>query len=240
MKALKEILIKNEWFTRQEIEKLFTSEIQECINECTRPNQSDIFNAFDGLRPQDVKVLIIGQDPYPDEAKAHGLAFSYNNGEIPAEDSLLNIFRKISEDVGIDNSYTNLSVWKKQGVLLLNTALTFAPNNQDFHIKAWHNFVNHVISKLLEVKTKNKQPLVVMLWGDKANKLEVLAYKKANIEWIIKKNSHLLKSCVLPIRQIIIRLVRSLFVMAKFLLLRLLISDLSKNATSFYRHIMLM
>ena len=155
MKALKEILIKNEWFTRQEIEKLFTSEIQECINECTRPNQSDIFNAFDGLRPQDVKVLIIGQDPYPDEAKAHGLAFSYNNGEIPAEDSLLNIFRKISEDVGIDNSYTNLSVWKKQGVLLLNTALTFAPNNQDFHIKAWHNFVNHVISKLLEVKTKD-------------------------------------------------------------------------------------
>lgn len=94
MKALKEILIKNEWFTRQEIENLFTSEIQECINECTRPNQSDIFNAFDGLRPQDVKVLIIGQDPYPDEAKAHGLAFSYNNGEIPAEDSLLNIFRK--------------------------------------------------------------------------------------------------------------------------------------------------
>ena len=177
MKALKEILIKNEWFTRQEIENLFTSEIQECINECTRPNQSDIFNAFDGLRPQDVKVLIIGQDPYPDEAKAHGLAFSYNNGEIPAEDSLLNIFRKISEDVGIDNSYTNLSAWKKQGVLLLNTALTFAPNNQDFHIKAWHNFVNHVISKLLEVKTTNKQPLVVMLWGAKANEIKSLAYK---------------------------------------------------------------
>lgn len=177
MKALKEILIKNEWFTRQEIEKLFTSEIQECINECTRPNQSDIFNAFDGLSPQDVKVLIIGQDPYPDEAKAHGLAFSYNNGEIPAEDSLLNIFRKISEDVGIDNSYTNLSAWKKQGVLLLNTALTFAPNNQDFHIKAWHNFVNHVISKLLEVKTTNKQPLVVMLWGAKANEIKSLAYK---------------------------------------------------------------
>ena len=178
MEALKEILIKNEWFTRQEIEKLFTSEIQECINECTRPNQSDIFNAFDGLRPRGVKVLIIGQDPYPDEAKAHGLAFSYNNGEIPAEDSLLNIFRKIKEDVGIDNSYTNLSAWKKQGVLLLNTALTFAPDNQDFHINAWRNFVNQVISKLLKVKTENKQPLVVMLWGDKANKLEVLAYKK--------------------------------------------------------------
>ena len=177
MEALKEILIKNEWFTRQEIEKLFTSEIQECINECTRPNQSDIFNAFDGLRPRGVKVLIIGQDPYPDEAKAHGLAFSYNNGEIPAEDSLLNIFRKIKEDVGIDNSYTNLSAWKKQGVLLLNTALTFAPDNQDFHINAWRNFVNQVISKLLKVKTENKQPLVVMLWGAKANEIKSLAYK---------------------------------------------------------------
>lgn len=114
MEALKKILIKNEWFTRQEVQELFTSEIQKCINECARPSQGDIFNAFDGLRPQDVKVLIIGQDPYPDEAKAHGLAFSYNNGEIPAEDSLLNIFRKIKEDVGIDNSYTNLSAGKSR------------------------------------------------------------------------------------------------------------------------------
>ena len=177
MEALKEILIMNDWFTRQEVEEIFTPEIQKCINECTRPSRGDIFNAFDGLNPQDVKVLIIGQDPYPDEKKAHGLAFSYNNGEIPAEDSLLNIFRKIKEDVGIDNSYTNLSAWKKQGVLLLNTALTFAPDNQDFHINAWRNFVNQVISKLLKVKTENKQPLVVMLWGAKANEIKSLAYK---------------------------------------------------------------
>lgn len=127
MEALKEILIDNEWFTRQEVEELFTSEIQKCINECTRPNQSDIFNAFEDLKPQNVKVLIIGQDPYPDEAKAHGLAFSYKGGKISADDSLRNIFHKIKEDVGIDNSYTNLSAWKEQGVLLLNTALTFAP-----------------------------------------------------------------------------------------------------------------
>ena len=119
MEALKEILIDNEWFTRQEVEELFTSEIQKCINECTRPNQSDIFNAFEGLKPQDVKVLIIGQDPYPDEAKAHGLAFSYKDGKISADDSLRNIFYKIKEDVGIDNSFTNLSAWKEQGVLLL-------------------------------------------------------------------------------------------------------------------------
>lgn len=178
MKALKEILIKNEWFTRQEIEKLFTSEIQKCINECTRPNQSDIFNAFERLKLQDVKVLIIGQDPYPDEAKAHGLAFSYKDGKLSAEDSIRNIFYKIKEDVGIDNSYTNLSAWKEQGVLLLNTALTFAgKSNQKFHIKTWKQLINLAISKLLEVKTATKQPLVVMLWGGKANKLRTLAFK---------------------------------------------------------------
>lgn len=189
MEALKEILIDNEWFTRQEVEELFTSEIQKCINECTRPNQSDIFNAFEGLKPQDVKVLIIGQDPYPDEAKAHGLAFSYKDGKISADDSLRNIFYKIKEDVGIDNSFTNLSAWKEQGVLLLNTALTFAgESNQEFHIKTWNQLINSAISKLLEVKTTTKQPLVVMLWGDKANKLQVLAYKSNEYD-----NSSLIK-----------------------------------------------
>ncbi len=183
MEALKEILIDNEWFTRQEVEELFTSDVQKCINECTRPNQSDIFNAFDGLKPQDVKVLIIGQDPYPDETKAHGLAFSYKDGKISADDSLRNIFYKIKDDVGIDNSFTNLSTWKEQGVLLLNTALTFAgKSNQEFHIKTWNQLINSVISKLLEVKIAVKQPLVVMLWGDKANKLQALAYKSNEYE----------------------------------------------------------
>lgn len=89
MEALKEILFKNEWFTKQEVEETFTPDVVKCIDECTRPKQDEIFNAFEGLKPQDVKVLIIGQDPYPDEAKAHGLAFSYRDGSIPADDSLI-------------------------------------------------------------------------------------------------------------------------------------------------------
>ena len=182
MEALKEILVKNEWFTEQEVEETFTPDIMKCIDECTRPRQDEIFNAFEGLKPQDVKVLIIGQDPYPDEAKAHGLAFSYRDGSIPADDSLRNIFHKIKDDLGIDNTHTNLSAWKEQGVLLLNTALTFAPNNQDFHIKAWKDFINQVISKLLKVKTEYKQPLVIMLWGAKANELKTLAYKEIKQE----------------------------------------------------------
>lgn len=166
------------WFSVKELDELLTADVKSCIDNCKRPSKDDIFNAFDGLKPEDVKVLIIGQDPYPDEAKAHGLAFSYKNGEIPASDSLKNIFDKIKEDLQIDNSYANLSAWKEQGVLLLNTALTFAgENNRDFHLKSWDKFVNQVISKLLEVKTETNQPLVVMLWGGKANELKPLAYK---------------------------------------------------------------
>ena len=63
MEALKEILVKNEWFTEQEVEEIFTPDIVKCIDECTRPRQDEVFNAFDGLKPQDFKVLIIGQDP---------------------------------------------------------------------------------------------------------------------------------------------------------------------------------
>lgn len=193
MNKLKEFLSNNEWFSKQEIEKLFTNEVIKCINECERPSKDNIFNVFVGLKPQDVKVLIIGQDPYPDIEKAHGLAFSYQNGKMPAEDSLKNIFQKLKTDLGIDKTCTNLSTWKEQGVLLLNTALTFASNNQDFHIKAWHNFINQVVLKLLETSTNNKQPLVIMLWGRKANELKILAYKGQEQEFEFNQKYPLVK-----------------------------------------------
>ncbi len=123
----------------------------------------------------------------------NGLAFSYRDGSIPADDSLRNIFHKIKDDLGIDNTHTNLSAWKEQGVLLLNTALTFAPNNQDFHIKAWQDFINQVISKLLKVKTEYKQPLVIMLWGRKANEIKTLAYKGKEQELVFNQQYPLIK-----------------------------------------------
>lgn len=184
MEVLKKILIDNQWFTRQEVEELFTSEIQKCINECTRPSQSEIFNAFEGLKPQDVKVLIIGQDPYPDEAKAHGLAFSYKNESMPADDSLNNIFEKIESELKIKNKCTNLTSWKKQGVLLLNTALTYTKEeSSDKYIKLWQPFVSQIINKLLS--TKN--PLVIMLWGRAANEIKQFAYKGKTKEEIYTK-----------------------------------------------------
>lgn len=169
MEALKEILIKNEWFTKQEVEETFTSDVVKCIDECTRPRQDEIFNAFDGLKPQDVKVLIIGQDPYPTEGRADGLAFSFGDNK-PAKDSLKNIFDKIKSELNIDNKNTNLKCWRDRGVLLLNTALTYKKGNQDYHITSWSNFVDHIISKLLQNRTPDN-PLVIMLWGGQANLL---------------------------------------------------------------------
>lgn len=185
MKDLKNILIKNEWFTESELENILTPEIQNCIKECSRPQPKEVFNAFDGLKPQDVKVLIIGQDPYPDIERAHGLAFSFKNGELIPEDSLKNIFEKLKKELNIENTYTNLTCWKNQQVLLLNTSLTYKKaddkkeqgNIQKQHLKHWDGFINEVLKKLTTTKKKNNQPLVVMLWGRKANELKEFVYR---------------------------------------------------------------
>ena len=173
MEALKEILIKNEWFKDiEDLEKFWTKnkKMLECINNCDRPNKKDIFNAFDGLTPQDVKVLIVGQDPYPTEGRADGLAFSFGDNK-PAKDSLKNIFDKIKSELNIDNKNTNLKCWRDRGVLLLNTALTYKKGDQDYHITSWSNFVDHIISKLMQNRTSDN-PLVIMLWGGQANLLK--------------------------------------------------------------------
>lgn len=177
MENLKENFIKNEWFTKQEVEEIFTPEVMECIAECTRPKQDEIFNAFEGLKPQDVKVLIIGQDPYPTEGRADGLAFSFGNNK-PAQASLKNIFDKIKSELNIDNKNTNLKCWRDRGVLLLNTALTYRKGKQDYHIESWRNFVNSIISKLLQIKRGSNNPLVIMLWGGQANLLKLFRNDK--------------------------------------------------------------
>ena len=171
MEALKEILIKNKWFSEQDIEDFFTEEIETCIKNCDSPHKTDIFNAFDGLTPQDVKVLIVGQDPYPTEGRADGLAFSFGDNK-PAKDSLKNIFDKIKSELNIDNKNTNLKCWRDRGVLLLNTALTYKKGDKDYHIEAWSNLINRIISKLLQIERNSNNPLVIMLWGGQANLLK--------------------------------------------------------------------
>lgn len=199
MEALKEILIDNEWFTKQEVKKLFLSKIKECIDECTRPNQSDIFNAFEGLKPQDVKVLIIGQDPYPEEDRADGLAFSFGNNE-KVQDSLKNIFDRLKE-LNIVNKNTCLTKWKNNGILLLNSALTlkYSENKseqkklQKKHLTAWSPFITKTIEKLINLKERKDKPLVIMLWGKNANLMEL--FKDDSIDKsYLDKNIYIIRS----------------------------------------------
>ena len=120
-----------------------------------------------------VKVLIIGQDPYPNKEDAHGLAFSKNSGKIPA--SLKNIFAKIKEDTGVDNISGNLTPWAKQGVLLLNRALTFSKTESlAKRNKYWQTVIENIIDKLV----KRNKPLVVILWGNPANEIEQFSFEK--------------------------------------------------------------
>ncbi len=163
MEELKKLLINNGWGSEGILQALNTENLKNCVDKCTSPAKEDIFNAFKELKPIEVKVLIIGQDPYPDTQKAHGMAFSFKHGELPAQYSLKKIFDCLK---GYELKTTNLACWREQGVLLLNSALTFSgKENVDKNVNAWKPFINEIIKKVL---SSSKTPLVVMLWGDKA------------------------------------------------------------------------
>ncbi len=135
-----------------------------------------------------VKVLIMGQDPYPNKEDAHGLAFSKLSGKIPA--SLKNIFEKIKEDIdGVENTSGNLTAWAEQGVLLLNRALSFSKEETlAIRNKFWLPVIDIIINKLLE----RKKPLVVILWGNPANDIEQFSFEKE--EEYKKHNIYILRS----------------------------------------------
>lgn len=144
---------------------------------------SGIYNALNSIDFEEVKVLIIGQDPYPNIEDAHGLAFSKKSGKCPA--SLKNIFAKIKEETGIENTNANLTAWARQGVLLLNRALTFTKTESlAKRTKFWAPVVDGIIEKLLNRNT----PLVVILWGNQANEIEQFYNTKENI--LVLRSSH--------------------------------------------------
>jgi len=121
-----------------------------------------VFNAFN-LTPFDkVKVVIIGQDPYHGAGQAHGLCFSVPLGVKPPP-SLVNIFKEIKDDLGIDPpDHGNLEHWARQGVLLLNASLTVNEGEANSHAKCgWHTFTDAVIKKISDEKTG----VVFLLWG---------------------------------------------------------------------------
>ena len=132
------------------------------------PSQDDILNAIKLTTLENAKVLIIGQDPYPSSEHAHGLAFSSLSKKTPA--SLKNIFKKLQEDFPNGKYESNtLTEWGKQGVILLNTALTFEGKDQNLlkeHTKLWEP----VIKNIFKVHIKRNKTLIVMRWGNYAQK----------------------------------------------------------------------
>lgn len=131
-----------------------------------------IFNAFEQTPFDQVKVVIIGQDPYHGPRQAHGLCFSVQQG-VPPPPSLVNIFKEIQTDIGITMSMGkgNLTHWAQQGVLLLNAALTVRANEPFSHSKiGWAQFTDAVISKVAEIKSG----VVFLLWGKFAQEKQAL------------------------------------------------------------------
>ena len=135
-------------------------------NTCFPPGQQ-IFSAFDLCTFSDVKVVIIGQDPYHGVGQANGLCFSVNDG-IAHPPSLINIFKEIENDLGVSYPKSgNLERWAKQGILLLNATLTVRAHLAGSHQKkGWETFTDEVIKTI----SKEKNNIVFLLWGGFANK----------------------------------------------------------------------
>ena len=186
MKELFKPLIDNEWITEDEAEKfLDDKDIIDCMEKTTSPCRNNIFNALNLVPFKSVKVLILGKDPYPNPKDAHGLAFSSLDKSTP--DSLKNIFKALDlayDSDLFDRGENNLINWAKQGVLLLNTGLTYQKvdadgldkkeknsmqtRTQNRHMKVWKPFIKLIITKILSVKDR---PIVLMLWGNDAHNI---------------------------------------------------------------------
>ncbi|MDZ7741424.1 MAG: uracil-DNA glycosylase [Bacteroidota bacterium] len=145
--------------------------LEERKQHLVYPPGSQIFSAFNHTPFEEVKVVIIGQDPYHGTGQAHGLCFSVPEG-IKAPPSLQNIFKEIESDLGIrPPSHGNLESWARQGVLLLNATLTVRASQAGSHQgKGWEEFTNQAIKKL----SKDRFGIVFLLWGKYAQDKEEL------------------------------------------------------------------
>ena len=145
------------------------------------PVGSNIFHAFEATPFDEVKVVILGQDPYHGARQAHGLSFSVQKGIQPPP-SLINIFKELHDDVGVPvPNHGHLEKWAKQGVLLLNASLTVRAGEPMSHSKiGWEKFTDTVIEKVSEIK----EHVVFVLWGRFAQEKQKLIDEKKH--YIIK------------------------------------------------------
>tara|TARA_X000001036_G_scaffold153898_1_gene146046 strand:+ start:2877 stop:3548 length:672 start_codon:yes stop_codon:yes gene_type:complete len=189
----KQIDIEKSWshLLNQEFKKEYFLDLKEFVREQYQsnviyPKANRIFNAFNSTPVENVKVVIIGQDPYHGEGQAHGLCFSVPEG-IKSPPSLVNIFKELKTDINKEiPSSGYLQHWAEQGVLLLNSTLTVVANKANSHKNSnWSIFTDRAI----ELLSHHRQNLVFMLWGNFAHKKEDL---------INKNNNHLILKTVHP------------------------------------------
>ena len=175
-----DVVLKDE-FESPYFEKLGVFVKNEYRHKTIYPEYKDIFNALRYTDYDDVKVVILGQDPYHGDKEAHGLSFSVREG-IPMPPSLRNIFKELKDDIGVVRTQTDLTDWAKQGVLLLNSIMTVVKDTPLSHKdKGWEIFTDNIIKKLGE----REKPMVFILWG---------SYARSKKELIQNKNHLILES----------------------------------------------
>lgn len=166
------LTIQNDWLDAigSEFDKEYYKDLSKFVEEeysvhKVFPNVDDVFSAFHYTPLQEVKVVILGQDPYHNDGQAHGMSFSVKKG-IKTPPSLVNIYKELNSDLGFpipNNGY--LEKWAKQGVLLLNTVLTVRAHNANSHQgRGWERFTDAVIQAVNE----QDRPIVFLLWGKPA------------------------------------------------------------------------
>ncbi|WP_394264517.1 uracil-DNA glycosylase [Anaerococcus octavius] len=176
-----DIILADQW-DRVYYQNLRKKLITEYRNYTIYPDMYDIFNALKSVAYEDVKVVILGQDPYHGPGQAHGYAFSVQKG-IKTPPSLQNIYKEMHDDIGTyipNNGY--LIKWANQGVLLLNTSLTVRAHQANSHQKiGWEILTDNIIKKLNE----REKPVVFILWGRNAQSKE---------RFITNPNHYIIKS----------------------------------------------
>ena len=174
-------ILKDE-FEKEYYQKIRKFLIYEYNHYRIFPDMNNIFNALKMADYNDIKVVIIGQDPYHEEGQAHGLSFSVQKG-IDTPPSLVNIYKELNADLGCyipNNGF--LEKWARQGVLLLNNVLTVRKGQANSHKECgWETFTDRVIIEL----NKREKPIVFMFWGASARKKETL---------VTNKNHYILKA----------------------------------------------
>jgi uracil-DNA glycosylase len=176
-----QVNIESSWYEvlKEEFEQPYFERIVQIIKadlaagRTIYPNGRLIFNAFEQTPFDKLRVVLLGQDPYPRNGHAHGLSFSVpQNIVVTAPHSLLNIFKELHDDVGVmPPQHGCLEKWAKQGVLLLNSVLTLCAEDREAHKNiGWQTFTDAVIRKISD----KKSGIVFLLWGNYARAKKIL------------------------------------------------------------------